>query len=166
MLMNNDEVKSFLPHRDPFLFVDSVKEIILPEGVNESDENLTLKDLIGAEVIASFFARESLDIFSGHFPGNPVLPGVIQLEMMAQASCFMSTKVYKNPDSVELNVALMGVSSSKFRKPVKPNMELTIRAKLVKARGPVISYDCEITHEGNLMSEASVLASVKFVEKH
>jgi 3-hydroxyacyl-[acyl-carrier-protein] dehydratase len=166
MLMNNDEVKSFLPHRDPFLFIDSVNEITLPPGVNESEEGLTLKELVGAEIVASFYTREDLSLFRGHFPGNPILPGVIQIEMMAQASCFMSTKVYKNPESVRLDVALMGVSQSKFRRPVKPNMDLTIKAKLAKARGPVISYECEITHEGILMSEASVLATVNFVKRN
>ena len=165
MLMNNDEVKAFLPHRDPFLFIDSVEEITLPAGVSEEKGEINLKDCIGAQVSASFYTKEDLDIFSGHFPGRPVLPGVIQVEMMAQASCFMSSKVYKDREKYKLEVALMGVSNCKFRKPILPNMNLTIKAKLVKVRGPVISYEGEIYHEETLMSEASVLASVKFVER-
>ena len=165
MLFNNDEVKSFLPHRDPFLFIDSVKEVTLPPGVNEDGANLALKDCLGATVTAFFHAKKDLDIFSGHFPGNPVLPGVIQVEMMAQASCFMSSKVYKDPEKFKLEVALMGASHCKFRKPVLPDMNLTIKAKLVKVRGPVISYDGEIYHGDTLMSEASLLASVKFIER-
>ncbi|MBG08840.1 MAG: hypothetical protein CME68_08790 [Halobacteriovoraceae bacterium] len=165
MLFNNDEVKSFLPHRDPFLFVDSVEEVTLPPEVDENKPNLALKDCIGATVTASFYTKKDLDIFSGHFPENPVLPGVIQIEMMAQASCFMSSKVYKEPENYRLEVALMGASHCKFRKPVLPDMDLTIKAKLVKVRGPVISYEGEIYHGENLMSEASLLASVKFIER-
>ena len=165
MLLNNDEVKAFLPHRDPFLFVDTVEEVTLPPEVNEDAGKLTLKDCIGAQVSASFYTKEDLDIFSGHFPGQPILPGVIQVEMMAQASCFMSSKVYKDPENFKLEVALMGVSNCKFRKPILPNMNLTIKAKLVKVRGSVISYEGEIYHGETLMSEASVLASVKFIER-
>ena len=164
MLFNNDEVKSFLPHRDPFLFVDSVEEVTLPPGINENEDGLALKDCVGATVTASFYTKKDLDIFSGHFPENPVLPGVIQVEMMAQASCFMSSKVYKDPGKFKLEVALMGASHCKFRKPVLPDMNLTIKAKLVKVRGPIISYEGQIYHGETLMSEASLLASVKFIE--
>ena len=164
MLFNNDEVKSFLPHRDPFLFVDSVEEVTLPPGINENEDGLALKDCVGATVTASFYTKKDLDIFSGHFPENPVLPGVIQVEMMAQASCFMSSKVYKDPENFRLEVALMGASDCKFRKPVLPDMNLTIKAKLVKVRGPIISYEGQIYHGETLMSEASLLASVKFIE--
>ena len=165
MLFNNDEVKSFLPHRDPFLFVDSVEEVTLPPGINENEDGLALKDCVGATVTASFYTKKELDIFSGHFPGNPVLPGVIQIEMMAQASCFMSSKVYKDPENFRLEVALMGASHCKFRKPVLPDMNLTIKARLVKVRGSIISYEGQIYHGETLMSEASLLASVKFVER-
>ena len=164
MLFNNDEVKSFLPHRDPFLFVDSVEEVTLPPGINENEDGLALKDCVGATVTASFYTKKDLDLFSGHFPENPVLPGVIQVEMMAQASCFMSSKVYKDPENFRLEVALMGASDCKFRKPVLPDMNLTIKAKLVKVRGPIISYEGQIYHGETLMSEASLLASVKFIE--
>ena len=164
MLFNNDEVKSFLPHRDPFLFVDSVEEVALPPGINENEDGLALKDCIGATVTASFYTKKDLDIFSGHFPENPVLPGVIQVEMMAQASCFMSSKVYKDPENFRLEVALMGASDCKFRKPVLPDMNLTIKARLVKVRGSIISYEGQIYHGETLMSEASLLASVKFIE--
>ena len=164
MLFNNDEVKSFLPHRDPFLFVDSVEEVALPPGINENEDGLALKDCVGATVTASFYTKKDLDIFSGHFPENPVLPGVIQVEMMAQASCFMSSKVYKDPENFRLEVALMGASDCKFRKPVLPDMNLTIKARLVKVRGSIISYEGQIYHGETLMSEASLLASVKFIE--
>jgi 3-hydroxyacyl-[acyl-carrier-protein] dehydratase len=94
MLFDQEAVKEFLPHRDPFLFVDQVNDIKLKEGVGE--ENLTVKEVQGASVLATFFTREDHPIFAGHFPGNPILPGVVQVEMMAQASSFALTKAFPN----------------------------------------------------------------------
>ncbi len=162
MLYNKEQVMAFLPHRDPFLFVDSIDSI---EGVDKElipgEVVISLKEIEGIKVVGNFHVKKDLAIFDGHFPGNPVLPGVIQIEMMAQVACFSVTKLYADPFSITLNVALMGVSSSKFRKPVLPGMDVEIHAVCTKSRGMIMSYDCQLYNNGNLMSEVSVLASVK-----
>ena len=162
MLFNREQVMAFLPHRDPFLFIDSVESIDCGEReMIEGEVPISGKDLEGMWVNATFFTRPDLSIFAGHFPGNPILPGVVQVEMMGQAACFLVTKLFSNPSKINLQVALMGVSNAKFRKPITPNMHLKIRAKCVKARGTIMSYDCQIYHQDELMSEASILATVK-----
>jgi 3-hydroxyacyl-[acyl-carrier-protein] dehydratase len=166
MIMDREQVMKFLPHRDPFLFVDSVLEIDVPVSETTSREDapkkFSSKDLLGGKVVCSFFTRENLSIFEGHFPGNPILPGVVQVEMMGQSASFMITKYIDNPDDLNLQIALMQVNNAKFRKPIRPNMELTIEGICSKARGPIMGFDCKIFHKGELMSEASVIASVQF----
>ena len=161
MLYNKEQVMKFLPHRDPFLFIDTIKSI---HGVDreliDGEILISMKEMVGLKVIANFFASENLDIFRGHFPGNPVLPGVVQVEMMAQASCFAITKLHADPLSINLNVALMGVNNAKFRKPVLPNMNLELHSICTKARGSIVTYDCQLYNNEVLMSQSSILASV------
>ncbi len=163
MLIDSELVKEFLPHREPFLFVDSVDSIVLDEGF--SGEVNSPKDIIGASVFANFFTREDHPIFAGHFPGNPILPGVVQVEMMAQSSSFALMKAFPNWRELKMEVMLLGVSSAKFRKPVFPNMKLNIETSCTKIRGVFMTNECLIKCDGEIMSEASVLASVKFTEK-
>jgi 3-hydroxyacyl-[acyl-carrier-protein] dehydratase len=86
---------------------------------------------------------------------------VVQIEMMAQAASFLAIHCKPNADA-KIEVALLGVESAKFRKPVIPPMDLEIHATLTKVRGPIQMYDCEIYSNGDLMSQTSVMASLKF----
>jgi 3-hydroxyacyl-[acyl-carrier-protein] dehydratase len=161
MLLNNVEVKSFLPHRAPFLFIDTVGEVITPESFKTIDSPEP-KDLMGSKVIAYFEVKEDLEILKGHFPGNPILPGVIQIEMMAQASAFTSLPLY-NLSKKDLNIetVLVSVEKSKFRKPILPGMKLEIHATMVKNRGTIASYSAEIFCDGEKQSEAVFLAKLE-----
>ncbi len=160
MIFNKEQVMSYLPHRDPFLFVDTVSQVQLVE--EKSIDEITTADLVGGTVVAQFHTREDHPIFAGHFPGNPILPGVVQIEMMAQASSFIMTKIVKDPFNSKMDVALVSVSNAKFRKAVVPGMDLELKSVMRKIRGPMISQDCQIYNDGQLMSECSVLASIKF----
>lgn len=160
MLFTKEMVKSWLPHRDPFLFVDSVQSITR-EGL-PVDGILDSKELAGLEVIANFYANPDHSIFKGHFPGNPILPGVVQVEMMAQASSFCMTKMFEDPMGNKLDVALVSISNAKFRKSIFPDMDLTIKTVCKKLRGPMVTQDCQLFNGDQLMSEASIMASVKF----
>lgn len=160
MKLDNDQVKAFLPHRNPFLFVDTVEEVSSESDVNES------KDLIGSYVRAKFTVKEDLTILEGHFPGNPILPGVVQIEMMAQTCAFSSIGLTKNKaEEYDVETLLLGVEKSKFRKQVVPGMVLDIRTTMVKCRSSIASYDCEITSNGEKVSEATILARLVIKRK-
>lgn len=163
MLMNKEEVMSFLPHRDPFLFVDSVSEISLPESLNGKTGPFTPAELVGGKSVCLFRVDDSVKVLEGHFPGNPILPGVVQVEMMAQAASFLATKCLAGPiEDSNIEVALISIDSARFRKPVVPNMDLEIHSTLTKVRGPFQIYDCQLINNGEVMSECVVMASLKF----
>jgi len=161
MKISIDAVKKFLPHRDPFLFVDSINGLTFPENI-AAKENKDVKDLIGAEVIGLYRTKKEHPIFEGHFPGNPILPGVIQVEMMAQVSSFALMSVVPDWENLNMNVILLSILNSKFRKPIFPEMDLEIRCKCIRIRGPFMTNECVVYHNDEIMSEASVMASVKF----
>lgn len=166
MLMNKAQVLSFLPHRDPFLFIDSVKEIILPESVKGMKGPFTPAQIVGGKAVCQFRVDDSVKVLEGHFPGDPILPGVVQVEMMAQAASFLCVHCIEKPiEQTKLEVALLGIDSARFRKPIIPPMDLTVIAILTKVRGPIQMYDCEIYVGEELMSQTSVMASLKISYK-
>lgn len=158
MLLNKQQVLKYLPHREPFLFIDEVETIEVPGGLG----NVTsVKDLVGTTVTAYFTVTEDLDILRGHFPGNPILPGVVQVEMMAQASAFVSLGM-NNLDVTGVNVEtlLLGTEACKFRKPIKPGMRLKIISTLEKTRAFITQYTGEVYHGDELIAQSKILAKL------
>lgn len=163
MLLTNEKVKKILPHRNPFLFIDSVESVLVP-GKNDLKQKLyDLKEIQNAEVIAHYKTKKEHEIFKGHFPDYPILPGVVQVEMMAQATSFIVILLVENPFNLKMDVALLGINEARFRKPVLPEMDLKIVTKTLKIRGPVITSECRLYHNEQLMSEATVMASLKMI---
>ena len=111
MKMNQDEIKGILPHREPMLLVTSVEELSPGENIR-----------------AAFFASPEMDIFRGHFPEEPILPGVYSIECMAQAVdiLLMSTVRYAGKTPL-----LLGVDKVSLRKKILPGDTLEIRANII-----------------------------------
>lgn len=161
MFLNTDQVMQVLPHRDPFLFIDSVESVTIPGRTLVPGELLDQKELQGAQVVAHYRTKKDHAIFKGHFPDYPILPGVVQVEMMAQATSFIVFLIHKNPMAMKMDVTLLGVNDAKFRKPVLPEMDLKIVINIQKIRGSMINSECKLYHNDQLMSESTVLASLK-----
>ena len=161
MLLNKEKVLNVLPHREPFLFVDSINSISKPDWTF-GDTPLTKKQLVGTEIIGSYFVSPGLEILKGHFPGHPVLPGVIQVEIMAQVSTFIVAATKENLLNIgDLNIALISVNNAKFRNPVLPSMDLKIHATCSRLRGNISCFACKVLHEEKVMSEADIIASIQ-----
>ena len=163
MILNTEQVKKILPHRDPFLFIDSVESIKIPGQEMVSGKIYDIKELQNVEVEAHYRTKKDHNIFAGHFPDYPILPGVVQVEMMAQATSFIVMLLNADPYSLKMDVALLGINEARFRKPIFPEMDLKIVTKTLKIRGPMITSECKLYHNDILMSEATVLASLKMI---
>ncbi len=167
-LYTQEDIKKFIPHREPFLFLDSVDSIIYPENykIELNNEVLNAKHFIGTEVSGSFHVSDSLEILKGHFPGHPILPGVIQIEIMAQMCPFIFFNADKElMENYKADVALLGIDKARFKKPVLPGANLKMEATFIKERGVFQTYDCQIKENGMLVSKAEIFASIKFIER-
>jgi UDP-3-O-[3-hydroxymyristoyl] N-acetylglucosamine deacetylase/3-hydroxyacyl-[acyl-carrier-protein] dehydratase len=130
-----------VPHRYPFVMIDRIVEFI------GEDELVAIKNVTINE-----------PFFAGHFPGNPVMPGVLQLETMAQAAGVLLLR----RGSVEGKVALfMSADRVKFRKAVRPGDQLVINAKLTKMRGNrIATAEVSCSVDGLVVSSSELMFTV------
>tara|TARA_R110002124_G_scaffold100107_8_gene246633 strand:- start:2269 stop:2733 length:465 start_codon:yes stop_codon:yes gene_type:complete len=129
-----------LPHRYPFLLVDRLKDI-------DGDQSC-----IGIKNVS---ANEPQ--FMGHFPGQPVMPGVLMLEGMAQTAGALCIRA-QSPDSPPSLVYLMSIDRAKFRKPVVPGDQIEYHVKKIQSRGSVWKFSCVAKVDGKKVCEADVSA--------
>lgn len=140
-------ILKLLPHRYPFLLVDKVvSHERTPDGTPRSGQKIV--------VIKNVTMNEPF--FTGHFPGLPIMPGVLQIEAIAQACCL----AYLRPGDPEFDFFIAGLSEARFRKPVVPGDTLTIYAEIVKDRGSIISVRGEAKVEGQTVVECDIMAKV------
>jgi len=135
------EIMNVLPHRYPFILVDRILELIPGEKV-VALKNVTINE----------------PFFQGHFPGNPIMPGVLIVEAMAQAGAVLA---HASLSSEELDglVFFMGMDKVKFRKPVVPGDQLVIELKPLKQRLKVFKMSATAKVEKRLVAEAELMAT-------
>lgn len=138
-MMNIKDIMNKLPHRYPFLLVDRIIDIKPYESIS-AFKNITFNE----------------PFFQGHFPGQPIMPGVLIVEAMAQVAGVMAF----SSDVEGKSVFFMSIEKAKFRKPVVPGDRLQMDIKVLQRRGQVWKFSGEATVEGKLVSEAEFTAMV------
>ena len=141
------DILRILPHRFPFLLVDRVLTL---------DRDLKAKNRVGWKITAVKNVTFNEPYFTGHFPHRPVMPGVLQIEAMAQAGCLAVV----DPDGPEMDVAIAGINEARFRRPVVPGDQLILTAEITKDRGQIMVLRCSLHVDGELASEAEMIAKV------
>jgi beta-hydroxyacyl-ACP dehydratase FabZ len=139
-VMKAEQILGLLPHRYPFLLVDRVLELT-------DDKIVALKNVTFNE-----------PYFQGHFPGVPVMPGVLQIEAMAQAGGLLASRVVTFDPSTHV-MLFMAIDAVKFRKAVTPGDQLIIEVVPLR-KGKIFKMRGEIKVNGQLVSEAEFLAGL------
>ena len=131
-----------LPHRYPFLLVDRVVEVVQGQRIH-AYKNLTFNE----------------GFFQGHFPGKPVMPGVLQLEALAQAGALLA---YEGApfDPLTKVIYLMSFDKVKFRKPVVPGDRLDLHVRIERQKGAIWRLAGEAKVDGATASKAQIMAMI------
>jgi 3-hydroxyacyl-[acyl-carrier-protein] dehydratase len=136
------EIMRILPHRYPFLLVDRVIEV---------DPEKRIVALKNVSINESFF--------NGHFPGEPVMPGVLTIEAMAQTGAILAL-LDKKADLSQTLVYFMGIDEAKFRRPIVPGDQLRIVAEVLRRKTTVWKMKGEVYVGQDLAAEAILLSSI------
>ncbi len=144
MRMNIDEVMEYLPHRYPFLLIDRVLDMEVGKSIT-AIKNVSINE----------------PFFPGHFPGSPVMPGVLILEAMAQAAALLSFKTENYAPSEIGIVYFAGIDGARFKKPVVPGDQLLIKIEIVRRMRGIWKYKGRVEVEGALVAEADLMATLR-----
>jgi len=136
-----DEIMNLIPHRYPFILIDRIIEME-PEKKCTAIKNVTINE----------------PYFQGHFPGQPVMPGVLILESMAQAGAFLVLNSVEDPMSK--NMFFSAVERSKFRKPIIPGDQVRIEMELLKLRMNAVKLSGIATVDDKVVAEATIMANI------
>ena len=134
------EIMKILPHRYPFLMLDRIIE-------------LTSEKVVGVKNVSI-----NEPFFQGHFPGNPVMPGVMIVEALAQAGGILAFSLLSEPKNN--SVYLMGLDKVRFRKPVRPGDQLVLKLEVLKQRGAIFKMKGEALVDDQLVAEAELMATI------
>lgn len=141
--LSHEQVMAIIPHRDPMLLIDEVSELVP-----------------GERVVASFYVDPAREIFKGHFPGDPVLPGVYTVEASAQATDLV---LMTKPDYAGKIPLFLGINNVKFRKKILPGDTLEIHAEILTQRPEkaIATCKCTVYTAGDLAAESEVTIAMR-----
>ncbi len=142
-MMDINEIMNFLPHRYPFLLIDRILEFE-PSKRIVGLKNVTINE----------------PFFQGHFPGHPIMPGVLQLEAMAQTGGVLAMKSIPTEEVKKKILIFMSIDKVKFRKPVVPGDQVRFELEAIRARGAIKSFKAVATVDSVIVSEAEMMAMI------
>jgi len=142
-MLGIQEVMELLPHRYPFLLIDRIVEFEVNKRI-VGLKNVTINE----------------PFFQGHFPGHPIMPGVLLLEAMAQTGGVMALKSIPPEDVKKKVLYFMSIDKAKFRKPVLPGDQVRFVLEMIRDRGPIKSFKATATVDGGVVAEAEMMAMV------
>jgi len=135
------KIMSLLPHRYPFIMIDRILELVPGEKV-VALKNVTINE----------------PFFQGHFPGSPIMPGVLMIEAMGQAGAVLAAESLPQEEQGSL-IYFMGINKVKFRKPVVPGDQIIFELKFLKQRSKVFKMSGVAFVDGKRVAEAELMAS-------
>lgn len=135
-MLNKEQIKEIIPQRDPFLMIDEVEEIVM-----------------GESAIAYKNVREDEWYFKGHFPGNPIMPGVLIAESLAQTGAVAILSMEENKGK---NALFGGIDKMKFKKMVVPGDRLKLEVKIIKRKGPIGVGEAIATVDGKVAAKGEL----------
>ncbi len=138
------EILDYLPHRFPFLLIDRV--LALEEG----------KSIVALKNVAI-----NEPFFQGHFPGNPVMPGVMILEALAQAAAILSFKTMNRESTQNLLYYFVGIDHARFKRPVTPGDQLILNVSLLRQVRGIGKFAAHATVDNVLVTEAELMCTIK-----
>ena len=143
MKMDQEAIKQVIPHRDPMLLVTTVEDLIP-----------------GETILATFYVDPTREIFKGHFPGEPVLPGVYSVECMAQTADILLLSTERYAGKIPL---FLGINNVRFLKKILPGDTIEIRAKLISERveKAIATCSAEVYNHGELAVTGDVTLAMR-----
>ena len=141
--LNKKQISELLPHREPMLLIDELYDI---------------KKLFSATAVVN--VKKDSFFVQGHFPNNPVMPGVLIVESFGQAAAALTAHGLDKSTYEDKLVFLMGVEKARFRNPVIPNCKLELKIEAIRSHGKVWKYKGEAFVEGKKMADAIWSATI------
>ena len=141
--LNKDQIKNLLPHREPMLLIDELINIV---------------DLKSATAVVN--VKKDSFFVQGHFPGQPVMPGVLIVEAFGQAAAALTADGIDKETYENKLVYLMSVEKARFRNPVIPDCKLELKIEAIRSHGRVWKYKGEAFVEGKKMADAQWSATI------